>query len=147
MTIHDLCEPPPLPPIKMKTKTATFSGSLKLPEIVLGYLASRAGSPLIVVDLRGSPPSDPNSFNFMQFWEKFGKILCWRPLAGWRPHLREILEPPLGQAISPKCTSRGIKFAFGTKIISHGQYLTNSNMVTSILAWFKGNLLDYFSIG
>ena len=23
----------------------------------------------------------PNSFNFMQFWGKFGKIVCWRPLA------------------------------------------------------------------
>ena len=32
----------------------------------------------------------------MQFWGKFGKIVCWRPLLeGWRPHLGEILDLPL----------------------------------------------------
>ena len=31
----------------------------------------------------------PNSFNFMQFSGKLGKIECWRP------HLKEILDPPL----------------------------------------------------
>ena len=25
------------------------------------------------------PPPRPNSFNFMQFWGKFGKIVCWPP--------------------------------------------------------------------
>ena len=30
-----------------------------------------------------------NSFNFMHFLGKFGKIICWRP------HLGEILDPPL----------------------------------------------------
>ena len=25
-------------------------------------------------------PGGPNSFNFMQFWGKFGKIVCWCPL-------------------------------------------------------------------
>ena len=25
------------------------------------------------------PPGGPNSFNFMQFLGKFGKIVCWRP--------------------------------------------------------------------
>ena len=24
-------------------------------------------------------PGGPNSFNFMQFWGNFGKIICWRP--------------------------------------------------------------------
>ena len=37
----------------------------------------------------------PNSFNFMQFLGKFGKIVCWRPLESWRPHLGEILDPLL----------------------------------------------------
>ena len=27
-----------------------------------------------------APPQGPNSFNFMQFLGKFGKIVCWRPL-------------------------------------------------------------------
>ena len=42
-----------------------------------------------------SPAGGPNSFNFMQFLGKFGKIVCWRPLEGWRPQLGEILDPPL----------------------------------------------------
>ena len=41
-------------------------------------------------------PGGPNSFNFMQFWGKFGKIVCWPlPSESWRPHLGEILDPPL----------------------------------------------------
>ena len=44
----------------------------------------------------GSPPGSPNSFNFMQFWGKFGKIVCWRPPWGnWCPLIGEILDPPL----------------------------------------------------
>ena len=34
-------------------------------------------------------PPDPNSFNFMQFLGKIGKIVCWCPLLG------EILDPIL----------------------------------------------------
>ena len=43
------------------------------------------------------PPRGPNSFNFMQFLGKFGKIVCWRPPPpeSWRPLLGEILDPPL----------------------------------------------------
>ena len=37
----------------------------------------------------------PNSFNFMQFLDKFCKIVCWRPPGSWRPLLGEILDPPL----------------------------------------------------
>ena len=55
-----------------------------------------------VADLRGArgtrPPGGPNSFNFMQFLGKFGKIVCWHPpppLGSWRPLLGEILDPPL----------------------------------------------------
>ena len=43
---------------------------------------------------RGTPLG-PNSFNFMQFLGKFGKIVCWRPPESWCPHLGEILDPPL----------------------------------------------------
>ena len=35
-----------------------------------------------VADLGGARdvhPRGPNSFNFIQFLRKFGKILCWRP--------------------------------------------------------------------
>ena len=56
-----------------------------------------------VADLRGAqgrrtPPGGPNSFNFMQFLAKFGKIVCWRPLGSCRPLLGEILDPPLHTA-------------------------------------------------
>ena len=41
-------------------------------------------------------PPGPNSFIFMQFLGKFGKIVCWRaPVESWRPHLKEILNSPL----------------------------------------------------
>ena len=43
----------------------------------------------------GCPPGGPNSFNFMPFLGKFGKIVCWRPLESWRPLLGEILDTPL----------------------------------------------------
>ena len=47
-----------------------------------------------VADLSGArgtsaPPPGPNSFNFMQFLEKFGKIVCWRPPG-------ELAPPPRG---------------------------------------------------
>ena len=43
-----------------------------------------------------APPGGPNSFNFMQFLENFGEIVCWRPpLGSWRPLFGEILDPPL----------------------------------------------------
>ena len=53
-----------------------------------------------MADLRGAPwtrapPGGPNSFNFMQFLGKYGKIVCWRPPGSWRPLLGEILDPPL----------------------------------------------------
>ena len=41
------------------------------------------------------PPWGPNSFHFMQLLGKFDKILCWHPLEGWYPHLKEILDLPL----------------------------------------------------
>ena len=34
----------------------------------------------------------------MQFFAKFGKIICWRLPEGWRPLLRGILDPPLKMA-------------------------------------------------
>ena len=42
------------------------------------------------------PPMAQNLLNFMQFFGKFGNFLCWRPLDGWRPLLRGILDPPVG---------------------------------------------------
>ena len=53
---------------------------------------------LSVADLRGTRgmraplhPWGPNSFNFMQFLGKFGKIVCWRP-----PPPGELASPPWG---------------------------------------------------
>ena len=43
----------------------------------------------------GAPPTAQTFLNFMQFGGKFGKIMCWHPLKGWRLLLRGILDPPL----------------------------------------------------
>ena len=32
------------------------------------------------------PPGGPNSFNFMQFLGKFGKIVCWPPQRAGAPY-------------------------------------------------------------
>ena len=58
-----------------------------------------------VADLRGvrgmRAPWGPNSFNFVQFLGKFGKIVCWRaPPGSWCPLLREILDPPLSRDLA-----------------------------------------------
>ena len=51
---------------------------------------SKVGAPAV------HPPTAQNVLNFMQFFGKFGKIICWyHPLEGWRPLLRGILDPPL----------------------------------------------------
>ena len=53
---------------------------------------------MAMADLRGAwgtPHPRPNSFNFMQFLGKFGKIVCCTPPEGWRPNLWEILDLPL----------------------------------------------------
>ena len=45
---------------------------------------------------RRSPPTEQNFLNFMQFFGKSGKFVCWRPSpGGLRLLLREILDPPL----------------------------------------------------
>ena len=43
------------------------------------------------------PPTAQNFLNFMQFFAKFGKIICWRHL------LRRILDPPLYQMACNSC--------------------------------------------
>ena len=63
------------------------------------FIYSRFSQPhkidnIAMADLGGHegpvPPPRPNSFNFMQFWGKFGKIICWRPPTG------ELAPPPQG---------------------------------------------------
>ena len=44
-----------------------------------------------ILDAPPPPPGGPNSFNFMQFLGKFGKIVCWRP-----PSPGELAPPPRG---------------------------------------------------
>ena len=42
------------------------------------------------------PPTAQNFLDFMQFFGKFDKIVCWRPPPeGRRPLLQGILDPPL----------------------------------------------------
>ena len=50
-------------------------------------LQGSGGSKGGVRDMR---PRGPNSFNFMQFLRKYGKILCWHPPA------EELAPPPRG---------------------------------------------------
>ena len=46
-----------------------------------------------VADPRGEAPARAPQQMFLQF---LGKFVCWRlRLKGWRPLLREILDPPL----------------------------------------------------
>ena len=53
-----------------------------------------------------APPRGPNSFNFVQFLGKFGKIVCWRPPG-------ELAPPPRGNPGSATvniahCTSASV---------------------------------------
>ena len=54
-----------------------------------------------VVDLHSKnldtphPSPSANSFNFMQYLGKFGKIVCWHPPEGWHLLVRGILDLPL----------------------------------------------------
>ena len=45
--------------------------------------------------VRDVHPPGLNSFNFVQFVGEFGKIICWRPLNGWRPQLGKTLDLPV----------------------------------------------------
>ena len=47
------------------------------------------------------PPGHPNSLDFMQFWGKLGKIVCWRP----PPPPGELTPRPRGNlASATACT-------------------------------------------
>ena len=46
--------------------------------------------PQAVADPKGAPPTAQNVLNFMQFFGKFGKIVCWRPSPGG------LAPPPVG---------------------------------------------------
>ena len=64
--------------------------------MLLASSGSRTVADLHSKILDVDPHRGPNSFNFMQFLGKVGKIICWSsPLEGWRPHLGDILDPPL----------------------------------------------------
>ena len=55
------------------------------------------GSTLAVADLGGTqhtPPMAQNFLDFMQFFGKFNKIVCWCPLEGRCPLLQGIQDPP-----------------------------------------------------
>ena len=100
----------------------------------------------------------PNSFNFMQFLGKFGKIVCWRPLEGWRPHLEEILDPPLLTYLSTQRTYIGVNTLISiklfitmdfqvtsrepssTKRFYHCRSLTRNVDVVVIGSWFLGRI-------
>ena len=51
---------------------------------------------------QGRPPTGgPNSFNFMQFWEKICQIIAFNiHIWSWCPHLAKILDLPLHMILS-----------------------------------------------
>ena len=49
-----------------------------------------------------APPQGPNSYNFMQFLGKFGKIVGWRP--PWR-----VGAPSSGKSWIPHCIDLGLQ--------------------------------------
>ena len=60
-----------------------------------------------VVDLHSKildAPSGPHSFIFMHGLGNFGKIVWWRPLEDWSPHLGEILDPRVLCILIRNCT-------------------------------------------
>ena len=65
----------------------TINANLKSNMFTTATLADPRGCP--------SPPPDKNFLNFMQFWGKSGKFVCWRTLQGWHPLLQGILHPLL----------------------------------------------------
>ena len=82
------CEPtPPLGPISWSFLAKILPNNRFLPQTQAGksWICHWIMSPHHpVADLRGAPKTPPprggpNSFNFMQFWGNFGKIVCWRP--------------------------------------------------------------------
>ena len=91
-------------------------------------------------DARDAPPPGPNSFNFMQFWGKFGKIVCWRPLGSWRPLLGEILGPPL--VIN--------RYKSGANMVQFVFFANNANLIiANEIYWHPWQvvLMNGFSIG
>ena len=48
-------------------------------KLMFSVMSVFIGDGVAAANIRGGAPSpDPNSFDFMQFLEKFGKIVCWR---------------------------------------------------------------------
>ena len=82
-----------------------------------------------MTDLRGCkgcvPPRGQNSFNFMQFLGKLGKLVCWRPLQGLAP-------PPRGNPGSAIVIG-GTKPLFAllnNALLNNGCYVTITMTVT-----------------
>ena len=50
---------------------------------------------LAMADLRGTPPITKNFLSVMQFFVKFGKIICWRPQSVGVRSYRECWNPPV----------------------------------------------------
>ena len=89
-----------------------------------------------MVDLRGTggTPPGPNSFNFMQFWGKFGKIICWRP----PPLSGELVPPPRGNpgATSAKISRRKGAYCNRKRKPEIFQFYENLNaMKENLVSW------------
>ena len=98
-----------------------FHGDILLKYLDQLFMALLVVFATAVADLHSKiwtrPPGGPNSFNFMQFLRNFGKIVCWPPpppLGSWRPHLGEILDPPLNRAHFCEIISRKSSNSMGS---------------------------------
>ena len=67
--------------------------------------------------LDAHPPPGLNSYNFMQFLGKFGKIVCCPPRV-WHPNLEEILDLPLYRSMLQ------ISSRFNISLLDNGESLS-----------------------
>ena len=79
-----------------------------------------------------TPPRGPNSFNFMQFLEKVGKIVCWRPPPG------ELVPPPLG---NPGSATALVSYTKCGRVAGSSPFTETTNFFTTEFSEnFQGKL-------
>ena len=95
----------------------------------VAYQLKKVDIALTLPDVRGCERHHwcLNSFNFMQFLQQFGKIVCWHPpspMEGWHLHIREILDPA-----QLKATNLDRRF-----ILSHNSIQMLSSVTSMLLS-------------
>ena len=81
--------------------------------------------------IRRFPPPLPtaqNFLNFMQFFAKFGKIICWRPPGGLAP-------PPTGNPLSAPAMGSGSRLLYFEAQKEHGEDVENTGNFALMGVW------------